>query len=301
MNVHAYAMRTIGANMIRTISLEKVLPNPEQPRTEFDPKDLEGLAQSIAENGVILPIAVEKDGENYILIDGERRLRAAKLAGLTDIPAHVIPSSNEKGKSERLIRAVVANIQRKDMNPIDEANAYARLKNEMGLSVIAIARRLGTYRVRIDNRLCLLDLDQEIQQLIASGDLVRDASVARALLRIPDDAARVKLARSLANRKATIKTCLSAASTLLYHLSVDRKYDGEPAIKAAFRSGLQENRTKWDALAQIGEVPPWEIVEEATRVACKACVLADMANETICGECPATHLVRTMIEKAGRK
>lgn len=287
--------------MSTMLRIDEILPNPEQPRTEFGSQELEGLAQSIAENGVILPIAVEKAGENYILIDGERRWRAAKMAGCINIPAHVIPSSNGKGKQDRLVRAMVANIQRENMNPIDEAMAYARLRDEMGLSVVAIARRMGTYRVRIDNRLRLLDLDEDIQQLIAQGDLPRDVRVASALLRIPDETARVKLAQSLAYRKATIKTCLAAASTLLSHLVADRKYAGEPAIKAALRAGAPENRKKWNALAQIGEAPPWEIVEEATRVACKACVLADMASETTCGDCPATQLVRTMIEKAGEK
>ena len=286
-----------------TIPLDKILPNPEQPRKVFDPIELEELSQSIRENGVIQPIVVEEAPDGFfILHDGERRVRACKLAGLTEIPASITPSLNGSGKSERLTRALVANIQRADLNPIEEACAYDELR-KCGLTVGDIVRKLGTNKTRIFNRLQLLKLESEIQELIASGKFSKDARIAESMLAIPDREARVHLAQALASRNASIKTCLTAADKLTQKLSENthQPKEGIPSIDLA-QARVKEaiDLPHWDMLAQAGSVPPWGTVVWACRSTCDNCSLRPVASEKTCRDCPAVELIHNMIlqEKA---
>jgi ParB/RepB/Spo0J family partition protein len=149
------------------IPIDLIAPNPEQPRQEFDKAGLEELAQSIREMGVIQPIVVELSPDpdvnhRYILHAGERRLRAAKMAGLEVIPAIV---SGESSQSDRLVRALVENVQREDMSPLDVARAYARMHDEMGMTDQAIADRVGKSRSAVANARRLLELPQDVQDL----------------------------------------------------------------------------------------------------------------------------------------
>ena len=123
------------------IPINKIRPNPRQPRTIFDAAELEQLAQSIRENGIIQPIVVEQDGEWFTLIAGERRWRAAKLAGLTEMEATVRARSNHRG-TQRLAHALIENVQRSAMGPVDEARAYQELVDELG-SADAVAKKVG--------------------------------------------------------------------------------------------------------------------------------------------------------------
>jgi ParB family chromosome partitioning protein len=122
------------------IAIDKILKNPEQPRKDFS--DLDSLAQSIKEHGLINPIAVEEAGGMYILIDGERRWRAARLAGLKEIEANVKPALNGGGRKEHLVMAMIANLQREDISPIDEAGSYKKMQ-EMGIKIERIAQIVG--------------------------------------------------------------------------------------------------------------------------------------------------------------
>jgi ParB family chromosome partitioning protein len=284
--------------MTANIPLDKILPNPEQPRKIFDATELEELAQSIYENGVIQPIVVEEAPDGfYILHDGERRVRAARMAGLAEIPASIGPSLNGAGKSDRLTRALVANIQRTDLNPIEEGRAYNELR-KYGLTSGDIARKIGTHYARIENRLKLLELDVEIQELIAVDKFTKDRHVAESLLGIPDRSARIKLAQALSLRGATIKTCVKAAESLAAKL-VDPAYPREsvPAVDLARKQTKEAiDLPRWDMLAQIGRVPPWGIVLEAARNTCENCALRPVASEKTCRDCPAVELVRRMIE-----
>lgn len=153
------------------IPLDHLQPNPEQPRTIFDPAELEALAASLRKDGLLTPIAVEKSGNgSYIIIDGERRWRAAKLAGWTSIEVYV-HSKEENSAEERLSLALVANLQRGEMPPIDEAEAYLRLQDEYGLSQTEIAKRVGRSQTHISNRFQLLTFPVEIRQAINAGRL----------------------------------------------------------------------------------------------------------------------------------
>lgn len=156
------------------IPVNQILPNPEQPRENFDQASLEELAASIREVGIIQPITVEisEDGQTYILHDGERRWRAAKLANLTEIPAEIVsplPAGEGAGgegdiSRQRLTRALVANVQRQDLSPLEVARAYQRLR-DLGLTDTQIAAKVGKSRSSVTNARRLLELPQEVQAL----------------------------------------------------------------------------------------------------------------------------------------
>lgn len=282
------------------IPIDKILPNPEQPRKIFNQEELEALANSIRENDVIEPIVVEwTDAGMYILHDGERRLRAAKLAGLTEIPASVVAPSGDIGPAERLVRALVANIQRADLSPIEEGQSYARLRDEMGLSINQIAIRLGIGIGRVEHRLQLLELDPPIQNLIESGKLSKDKRLVDALQSISDSESRIKMAQTLAERRASIKASVEACDKLNHHLQSEKFPKAEiPAAHLAVRRSGDINRARWDAFAQIGKLPPWALMEISVRDTCKGCSLYDMASDSTCRECPLVSLLAVMIGKS---
>lgn len=160
---------TPRGTLLLQIPPDKIRPNPHQPRTEFKHADMEELVNSIKQHGILQPIVVTSlnDG-NYELISGERRLRAAKLAGLATVPAVLRESTSEKHKLEL---ALIENIQRKNLNPIEEAEAYQKLINEFGLTQEEVARRVGKSRPVVANMLRLLALPEEIQIGIMEGKI----------------------------------------------------------------------------------------------------------------------------------
>ena len=164
-------------NEVLRISVDSVVPNPNQPRYYFDGDNLKDLAESIREHGVVQPIIVTRIAEGkYELIAGERRLRASKLIGNKEIPAIV----RSAGGQEKLELAIIENVQRHDLNPIEEAKAYKRLREEFRLTQEEIAKKLGKGRVAIANTMRLLDLPVEIQRGLIENKI--SAGHARAIL-----------------------------------------------------------------------------------------------------------------------
>ena len=159
-----------------------VAPNPEQPRRSFDPEALRALGDSIRLHGLLHPIVVQRDGDSYRLVAGERRLRAAQLAGVSAIPAIVRPAAESSRHS--LEMALTENLVRTDLNPMEEAAAYARLSDAFGLTHEAIALRLGRSRSGVSNAIRLLNLPAPVQEAVADSRL--SAGHARALLVVPD-------------------------------------------------------------------------------------------------------------------
>lgn len=281
------------------ILLEKILPNPEQPRAHFDADQMRELAESIVENGVILPVSVEESGEFYILHDGERRVRAAKMAGLTEIPAMIVPALNGAGQQNRLTRALVANIQRADLGPVEEARAYKRLRDEMGMKIAQISRMIGVSEPRINSRLRLLELDPEIQTFIENGQLPKDYRAIEALLTIPEADVRVKLAVRLAERRATVKMIQDSVRLVLVHLHSKMIVDHPvPAVNMAIRKAGSVNQVKWDALASLGRRPKWDIVVQNAQTTCRGCTWYENASEAICKDCPLPAFLGRLIESA---
>jgi ParB family chromosome partitioning protein len=175
---------------LREIPLELIEPNPSQPRGDFDEEALVALSESIKLRGVLQPLVVRPlPGGTYELIAGERRLRAAKLAELERIPSIVRPTE----ESERLELALIENMAREDLNPIDEARACATLVEDLGLTKEDVARRVGRSRVAVSNLIRTLELPDEAVAMIERGDLTEGHG--RALLLCKDHADRLQLAR----------------------------------------------------------------------------------------------------------
>ena len=167
-----------SGELVSLIPVGKINPNPHQPRSNFDPTTLEDLAASIREHGIISPLIVVSlpNSDQYTLIAGERRLRAAKLAGLAEVPA-IIRSSTEL---EQLELAIIENVQREDLNPLERAQAYQALLDEFSLTHEEISKRVGKSRVTVTNSLRLLNLPESIQKGISEKRLTEGH--ARALL-----------------------------------------------------------------------------------------------------------------------
>ncbi len=172
-------------NGIQEIALEKIIPNPRQPRVHFDENELAELADSIREHGIIQPLIVSpKDAETYTLIAGERRLKASRLAKLTKVPVVIREISDQ----ELLEWALIENVQRTDLSPLEEAEAYHQLTKEFGLSHAEIAKRVGKSRVAVTNRLRLRKLSARVKQALIDKKI--SEGHARSLLGLPSAAAQ---------------------------------------------------------------------------------------------------------------
>jgi len=182
------------------LPIAKIRPNPKQPREDFGYQELEDLINSIREHGILQPLIVSKiDEENYELVAGERRLRAAKMLNLKTVPAIIRPVRDQ----EKLELALIENIQRKDLNPIEEAQAFQKLISEFGLTQEEVAKRIGRSRPSVANTLRLLNLPEEIQKALRSGTIKE--SHARTLLSIVDPKIRLKYFAKILKNEMTLR------------------------------------------------------------------------------------------------
>ncbi len=192
------------------IDIDLIAPNPEQPRTNFPPEQLRELAESIREHGVLQPLVVSLDEEGgYRLIAGERRLQAARLADLPSVPVVV----REVDGSELLELALVENIQRADLNPIEEALAYRRLLTEYGLTQEEVAKRVGRSRAAVANATRLLQLESDIRRSLVAGE-IREGH-ARALLSLPEGPVRLEVWRETVRRGLSVRETEAAVRRAL--------------------------------------------------------------------------------------
>jgi len=196
----------VPAPGLKRVSLEAIIPNPRQPRSLFDPQALQELAASIREVGLIQPLIVQQLPDSdvsgqarYQLITGERRWRAARLAGLQQVEVIV----KEATPQQMLELALVENIQRADLNPLEEAQAYEQLIQEFGLTQEAVADRLGRSRVSVANTVRLLRLPEEIKEALLSGAI--SEGHARALLMLDEDEAKVLALRMVTRRHLSVR------------------------------------------------------------------------------------------------
>ena len=165
-----------SGDSITSVRINDVEPNREQPRKQFPTEELEALSDSIVKYGVISPITVRRVGERYVIIAGERRWRAARMAGLSEIPVIIISADDKKAAEI----ALVENIQRSDLNPVEEAQAYAALIDQYGLTQEEVAEQIGKSRSSVTNSLRLLDLPDAVLSMLAAGKL--SAGQAKVLL-----------------------------------------------------------------------------------------------------------------------
>lgn len=234
-----------GAGMLE-IPVGAVAPNPRQPRSTFEDDSLEALAVSIREVGILQPIVVRKGPNGFELIAGERRLRAAKLAGLATIPAVV----RESDDADSLREALIENIHREDLNPVELAEAFRELLEELGLKQETLAERLGVSRSHIANTIRLLALPSEVQQLLAERKL--QAGHGRALLSLGDAEAQKSLALRAAAEELTVRDVEDLVRTYL----------DQPALSEP-KAPRQETPSEQGTLGEVEEILSEQL---ATRV-----------------------------------
>ncbi len=197
-----------GERVLR-LKLDQIVPSPLQPRKEIGPEQLAELTQSIRESGIIQPLIVRKVGATYELIAGERRWRASQEVGLAEAPVILREASDR----EVLELALVENLQREDLNPIEEANAYARLSREFSMTQEDIARRVGKNRATVANSMRLLDLPAEVQSYVRRNLL--SVGHAKALLSVKDHASQILLAEKILRESAPVRAAERLVSQFL--------------------------------------------------------------------------------------
>lgn len=209
-----------------TLPVERISPNSSQPRREFTPESIEDLASSIREKGIIQPIVLRKAGRGYEIIAGERRWRAAQMAGLKTVPAIVM----DVDAKESLELALVENLQREDLNPIEEASAYEKLIEDFGLTHEEISRRIGKNRSTITNQLRLLKLPTEAREALARGEI--SAGHARALLSIQSVKKVLEILRSIKKERLSVRKTEQLVQKTLSTKTAASMAPGTPAYLA---------------------------------------------------------------------
>jgi len=199
----------------------------QQPRRRFEEDGIDELASSIKESGILQPVLVSKEGERYRIIAGERRVRAAKRAGLARVPVLVREAVADR---ERLLMALVENVQRRDLTPLEEAEAFAQLRDQFGLTQEEVATRVGKDRATVANTLRLLKLPASVREAVDDGRL--SAGHARPLLTLPSAADQESLAKETIHRGYTVRRVEERAAELL----------GERKKKRAGKAGDPETR-----------------------------------------------------------
>ena len=213
------------------VRLSDIEPNPRQPRQDFDAAALEELAQSIRENGVITPITLRKTGDTYQIIAGERRWRASRMAGLHEIPAIVLDVDEQTGYA----LALIENLQREDLNPMEEAEGYRRLIQELGLTQEQAARKLGKSRSALANSLRLLNLPETVLELLKSGFLT--TGHAKVVLGLPTPELQEQAAQIIADHELNVRQ----AEALCKKLAKPPKEPVEPAPRGTLPVEVEES------------------------------------------------------------
>ena len=202
---------------ILMLKLDLVQPNKEQPRKTFDEEKINELAESIKNYGVLQPLLVQKNDSFYEIIAGERRWRAAKAAGLKEVPAVL----KEYSKQEAMEISLIENVQRADLNPIEEALGYRQLIDEFGLTQEEIAVRVAKSRTAITNTMRLLKLDEQIQNMLVQG--VITSGHARALLSLEDTQMQLKAAKEILDKKLSVRETERLVKRLQKEASGEKK------------------------------------------------------------------------------
>lgn len=182
-----------------TLPLSKIIPNKDQPRKLFKPEELAELSDSISQNGVLQPLLVRKKGMNYEIVAGERRYQAAKLAGLKEVPVIIKDISDD----EVFKLALIENLQRSDLSPLEEARGYRQLIKDRNLTQEQVSKLLSKSRSAVTNTLRLLDLPKEVQEFVEQGLIT--AGHARAILSVPSEEGRIKLAKKVVDNKLSVR------------------------------------------------------------------------------------------------
>lgn len=210
------------------ININEISPNPNQPRQKFDEEALMELVASIKEKGILTPVTVQEKSGKYILIAGERRLRAAKLADLSEIPAYIIEVEDD---AEMMEMALIENIQRENLNSIEEAEAYAILNSKYGISQEEVAKSVGKKRVTVTNSLRLLNLPPDVKKSIKNGEI--SAGHGRAILMMKSSQAQIKLWKQIIHKNLSVRgaEALAKSDDIKHAKNSQRIQEVDPRIK----------------------------------------------------------------------
>lgn len=227
------------------VEISKIKPNPRQPRSFFDEQELKELQDSISSVGILQPLLLQKQGDGYEIIAGERRYQAALRAGLEKVPAHI----KEVTEQEKLVLALIENLQRSDLNPIEEAKGYKYLIESEKLTQEQLAQAVSKSRSSIANALRLLDLPEAVQRYLFDGKL--SAGHARAILAIPDDEIRIKLADKVVSEGLSVRNTEKLAPLF----SVSRgEIPKRPVTPRSFKIAARALRQKFDTNVKVKTV-----------------------------------------------
>lgn len=237
---------TAGMRPDSTLPLDQITPNEEQPRRTFKPEELAELTDSVKKNGVLQPILVRKKGNGYEIVAGERRYQAAKAAGLTEVPVVIREISDE----DVFKLALIENLQRSDLTPLEEARGYGRLIKDKGLTQEELAQALSKSRSAIANTLRLLDLPTEVQELVESGKLT--AGHARAILAISSEEGRIRLAEKVVRENLSVRQTESLAP--LFSVTEQDERPVRPPLPQSYKRAARQMRLALDTNVRVKNV-----------------------------------------------
>ncbi len=204
---------------VKGLRISEIEPNKDQPRRDFDSEKLEALAESIRQHGVITPITVRKTGETYQIIAGERRWRASRMAGLSEIPAIILDADDQKSYE----LALVENLQRDDLNPIEEAEGYRTLIERLGLTQAQASEKVGISRSAIANSMRLLSLPEKLQKMVKDG--VLSAGHARTLLSLDSEKKMLEAAKTVLEKELSVRETEALIKALSKEPKASKKDD----------------------------------------------------------------------------
>lgn len=234
-----------GSEPEASLPIASIVTNPDQPRKSFDETQLSELSDSIKQNGVLQPILVRKKGDMYEIVAGERRYQASKLAGLKEIPAIV----RDIDDAEVFQLALIENLQRSDLTPIEEARGYRQLLDTKGLTQEGLAKILSKSRSAIANTLRLMDLPREVQDMMEEGQIT--AGHARAILAVPTEEGRIKLAQKVVAENLTVRQTENLAP--LFSVTRDEIKPKNPAPQY-FKRAARTLRQALDTTVKVKQV-----------------------------------------------
>lgn len=220
-----------------TLKLSKIEPNREQPRREFNEEQMQELADSVRQYGILQPLLVQKRDDYYEIIAGERRWRAAKMAGLKEVPVVI----REYSRQQAVEISLIENVQREDLNPIEEALAYQRLMQEFQLKQEEIAERVSKNRTTITNSMRLLNLCKEVQQMVIEGQI--SSGHARALLGVEDPEIQYQLAQQIVRERLSVREVEKLVKKLVKGPKKKKENPEDEALELIFKDLEERMKT----------------------------------------------------------
>jgi ParB family chromosome partitioning protein len=304
--------QTTTATPVIQVYTSNIERNPKQPRQWFDNEELEQLTVSVREHGIIQPLIVAPSSKPdvYILIAGERRLLAARRANLETVPVVVRQVIDEQ---EMLILALVENVERAEMTPVEEGDAYLLLRGQ-GMSNAKIARKVGLTDVHVGNCIFCAELPQQTRELMNTDQLF----ISNQFVSIMHDIALIspkacdETAQRIADTQPTLKVAKKTATTVLNHLTTVKPEKGNKKKKNIFEAASNlanldidedrpASRNKWNVLQEAGQLPPWQMVTDAALNICAGCDLYGFASHPICSACTAARMLAQLTKKTGEQ